>query len=147
MEQPLGCATTFSRGIDIPRTLLQRNFELIHRVQLVHMTNDVLHFAFAVDFPRDVLERIDDFGVDPLVHILDDFIVMVVMRVHVQGFLGLRSELFLALGDRDNIAVVFVFEGIIVVFFCVSIGETFDHTDLITKNILDGDESENEEYA
>ena len=47
------------------------------------MSDDVLHFAFAVHFSRDVLERIDDFGVDPLVHVLDDFIVMVVMRVHI----------------------------------------------------------------
>lgn len=74
-----GRATIFSRGINIPRTLLQRDLELIHRVQLVHMPNDVLHFAFAVDFPRDILERIHDFGVDPLVHILNDFIVMIVM--------------------------------------------------------------------
>ena len=101
------------RGIDIPRTLFQRNFELIHGVQLVHMPNDILHFAFAVDFPRDVLERIHDFGVDPLVHILNDFIVMGVMRVHIQRLVSLRGELFLALGDCDDIAFIFVFEGVI----------------------------------
>ena len=113
------------------------------------MPNDVFHFAFAVDFPRDVLERIDDFGVDPLVHILDDFIVMVVMRVHVQGFLGLRSELFLALGDGDDVAVVLVFEGVGVAaaLFGIPGRETFDHPDLVAENILDGDESEDKEYA
>ena len=67
----------------VSRAIFQRKLELIHGVELVHMANDILHFAFAVDFPRDVLERIDDFGVDPLVHILNDFIVMIVMRVHI----------------------------------------------------------------
>jgi len=111
------------------------------------MPNDVLHFAFAVDFPRDVLERIHDFGVDPLVHILDDFIVMVVMRVHIQGLLGLRRELFLALGDGDNIAVVIVFEGIGVAFIVFPVRETFDHPELIAENILNSYESEDQEYA
>ena len=83
MERPARARNDFLRGIDIPRTILQRQLELIHGVQLVHMTDDVLHFPFAVHFSRDVLERIDDFGVDPLVHVLDDFIVMVVMRVHI----------------------------------------------------------------
>lgn len=111
------------------------------------MPNDVFHFAFAVDFPRDVFERIHDFGVDPLVHIFDDFIVMVVMRVHIQGLLGLRRELFLALGDGDDIAVIFVFEGVGVAFAGFPVRETFNHSELITENILDGNESENEEYA
>jgi hypothetical protein len=140
-----GRATTFSRGIDIPRTLLQRHLEFIHRIQFVHMPDDVLHFPFAVDFPRDAFERIHDFGVDPRVHILDDFIVMVVMRIHIQGLLGLRCELFLALGDGDDVAVIFVFEG--VVRFGFPVRETFNHPELIAENILDGDESENEEYA
>ena len=129
----------------VSRTLLQRNFELIHGVQLVHMANNVLHFAFAMDFPRDVFERIHDFGVDPLVHVLNDFIVMVVMRVHIQGLLGLCGEFFLSLGDGDNIAFVFVFEG--VGRFGFSIGKTFNHPDLVAENILDGDESEDDEYA
>ncbi len=80
---PARVRNDFSRGINIPRTLLQRHPEFIHCVQFIHMPDDVLHFAFAVDFPRDVLERIHDFGVDPLVHILNDFIVMGVMRVHI----------------------------------------------------------------
>ena len=109
------------------------------------MANDVLHFAFAMDFPRDVFERIHDFGVDPLVHVLNDFIVMVVMRVHIQGLLGLCGEFFLSLGDGDNIAFVFVFEG--VGRFGFSIGKTFNHPDLVAENILDGDESEDDEYA
>ena len=93
------------------------------------MPNDVFHFSFAMNFPRDIFERIHDFGIHPLVHILDDFIVMVVMRVHVQGLLGLRSELFLALGDGDDVAVVFVFEGVgaAAALFGIPIGETFDH--------------------
>jgi hypothetical protein len=53
------------------------------------MPYDVLHFPFTVHFSRDVLERIDDFGIDPFIHVLDDFVVMSVMRVHIQGFLGL----------------------------------------------------------
>jgi hypothetical protein len=109
------------------------------------MPNDVFHFAFAVDFPRDILERIHDFGVDPRVHILNDFIVMVVMRVHIQRFLRFRGEFFLALGDRDDIAVIFVFKG--VRRFGFPVRETFNHPELVTENILDGDESENEEYA
>ena len=102
-----------------------------------------------MDFPRDVLERIHDFSVDPLVHIFDDFVVMVVMRVHIQGLLRLRGELFLALGDSDDVAVVFVFEGVgaAAAFFGVSVRETFDHPDLVAENILDGDECEDEEYA
>jgi hypothetical protein len=135
----------------VSRTLLQRNFELIHGVQLIHMANDVLHFPFAMDFSRDVFERIHDFGVDPLVHILDDFIVMVVMRVHIQGLLGLCCEFFLSLGDGDNVAVVIVFEGVgaaaAAAFFRVSVGETFNHPELVAENILDGDESEDDEYA
>lgn len=79
----------FSLRVNIPRTLLKRQLELVHRVQLVHVPNDVLHFPFAVHFSRDILERIDDFGVDPLIHILNDFVVMSVMRVHIQRFLGL----------------------------------------------------------
>lgn len=143
-----GRATIFSRGIDIPRTLLQRDLEFIHRVQLVHMPNDVLHFAFAVDFPRDVLERIHDFGVDPRVHILNDFIVMGVMRVHIQRLVRFRGQLFLALGDGDNVAFIFVFKGVgVAAFVGFPVRETFNHPELITKNILDGDESENEEYA
>lgn len=63
----------------VSRTLLQRDFEFIHRIQFVHVPNDVFHFSFAMNFPRDVFERIHDFGIHPLVHILDDFIVMVVM--------------------------------------------------------------------
>ena len=59
--------------------------------------------------------------------------------------MGLRCDLFLALGDGDNVAVVFVFEGVI--RFGFSIGETFNHADMVTENILDGDESEDEEYA
>ena len=135
----------FSRGIDIPRTLLQRHLEFIHRIQFVHMPDDVFHLSFAVDFSRDAFERIDDFGVDPLVHIIDDFIVMGVMRVHIQRLVCLGRELFLALGDGDDVAFVFVFEG--VVRFGFPVRETFNHTELITENILDGDESENEEYA
>ncbi len=69
--------------VNVSRAIFQRKLELIHGVELVHMTNDVLHFAFAMDFPRDVFERIDDFSVDPLVHIFDDFIVMIIMRVHI----------------------------------------------------------------
>ena len=113
------------------------------------MPNDVFHFAFAVDFPRDVFERIHDFGVDPLVHILDDFVVMGVMRVHIQRLLRLCCKLFLALGDGDDIAVIFVFEGVATAaaLFRVSIGKTFNHSELVTENILDGDESEDEEYA
>jgi|LauGreDrversion4_2_1035121.scaffolds.fasta_scaffold129075_2 hypothetical protein len=84
-----GRATIFSRGINIPRAIFQCKLELIHRVQLVHVANDVFHFAFAMDFSRDVLERIHDLRIHPLVHIFDDFIVMVVMRVHIQGLLGL----------------------------------------------------------
>lgn len=125
--------------------IFQCKLELIHGVELVHMTNDILHFAFAVHFPRDVFERIHDLRIDPLVHIFDDFIVVIVMRVHIQGFLRLRCELFLALGDGDDVAVVIVFEG--VGRFGFSIGETFNHPDLITENILDADERENEEYA
>ena len=134
-----------SRGIDIPRTLLQRHLEFIHRVQFVHMPDDIFHLSFAVDFPRDAFERIHDFGVDPLVHIIDYFIVVVVMRVHIQGLLGLRCELFLALGDGDDVAFVFVFKG--VVRFGFPVRKTFNHPELITENILDSDESENEEYA
>lgn len=113
------------------------------------MANDVLHFPFAMDFSRDVFERIHDFGVDPLVHILDDFIVMVVMRVHIQRFLGLCCEFFLSLGNRDNIAFVFVFEGVgaAAAFFGIPVGKTFNHPDLVAENILDGDESEDDEYA
>ena len=129
----------------VSRTIFQRKLELIHGVELVHMANDILHFAFAMDFPRYVFERIHDLRIDPLVHIFDDFIVMIVMRVHIQGFLRLRCELFLALGDGDDVAVILVFEG--VSRFGFSIGETFNHPDLITENILDGDESENKEYA
>ena len=111
------------------------------------MTNDVFHFPFAVHFSRDVLERIDDFGIDPLIHILNDFVVMIVMRVHIQGLLGFCGMFFLALGDRDDVAVILVFKWIGVVFFRISIGETFDHPDMITENILDGDEREDEKYA
>ena len=113
------------------------------------MTNDVLHFPFAMDFPRDVFERIHDFGVDPLVHVLNDFIVMIVMRVHIQGLLGLCGEFFLSLGDGDNIAFVFVFEGVgaAAAFFGIPVGKTFNHPDLVAENILDGDESEDDEYA
>ena len=111
------------------------------------MPDDVFHFSFAVDFSRDAFERINDFGIHPLIHIFDDFIVMVVMRVHVQGFLGLRSELFLALGDGDNIAVVFVFERVGGTLLGIPVAETFNHSDMITENILDGDESEDNEYA
>jgi hypothetical protein len=109
------------------------------------MSDDVLHFPFAVHFPRDVLERIDDLRIDPLVHIFDDFVVMVVMRVHIQGFLGFCGMFFLALGDGDDVAVILVFEG--VGRFGFSIGKTFDHADMVAENILDGDERENEEYA
>ena len=122
-----GRATTFSRGIDIPRTLLQRHLEFIHRVQFVHMPDDIFHFSFPVDFPRDAFERIHDFGVDPRVHILNDFIVMVVMRIHIQGLLGLRGELFLALGDCDNIAIVIIFKRVAAALFRIPVGETFDH--------------------
>ena len=111
------------------------------------MPDDVFHFSFAVDFPRDTFERIHDFGVDPLVHIIDDFIVMVVMRVHIQRLLGLRGELFLALGDRYDIAFIFVFEGVRVAFVGFSGSETFNHPELVTEDILDGDESEDKEYA
>ncbi len=131
--------------VNIPRAILQRKLELIHGVELVHVANDILHFAFAMDFPRDVFERIHDLRIHPLIHIFDDFVVVVVMRVHIQGFLRLRGELFLALGDGDDVAVILVFEG--VVRFGFSIGETFDHPDLITENILDGDEREDKEYA
>ena len=143
-----GRATPSLRGIDIPRTLLQRHLEFIHRVQFVHMPNDIFHFSFPVDFPRDAFERIDDFGVDPRVHILNDFIVMVVMRIHIQGLLGLRGELFLALGDGDDVAFIFVFKGVrVAAFIGFPVRETFNHPELIAENILDGDESENEEYA
>jgi len=98
-----------------------------------------------VDFPRDVLERIHDFGVDPLVHILNDFVIMVVMRVHIQRLMCLRGQLFLTLGDGDDVAVIFVFKG--VGRFGFPVRETFNHPELVTENILDGDESENEEYA
>lgn len=133
----------------VSRTIFQRKLELIHGVELVHMANDVLHFAFAMDFPRDIFERIHDFSVDPLVHIFDDFIVVIVMRVHIQRFLRLRCELFLALGDGDDVAVILVFEwvGAAAAFFGVSVRETFYHPDLIAENILDADEREDEEYA
>lgn len=147
MEQPLGCATPSLRGIDIPRTLLQRNFEFIHRIQFVHMPDDVFHLSFAVDFPRDAFERIHDFGVDPRVHILNDFIVMGVMRVHIQRLVRFCGQLFLALGDGDDVAFIFVFKGVGIAFIGFPVRETFNHPELITKNILDGDESENEEYA
>lgn len=114
------------------------------------MSNDVLHFAFAMDFPRDVLERIHYFGIHPLVHIFDDFIVMVVMRVHIQGLLGLCGEFFLALGDGDDVAFIFVVEGVATAaaaLFGIPGRKTFDHPELITEDILDGDERENEEYA
>ena len=142
-----GRATIFSRGIDIPRTLLQREFEFIHRVQFIHMPDDVLHFAFAVDFPRDVLERIHDFGIDPLVHIINDFVVMGVMRVHIQRLVRLRGQLFLAFGDSDDVAVIFVFKRVGIAFIGFPVRETFNHPELITENILDGDESEDQEYA
>ena len=142
-----GSATTFSRGVYIPRAILKRKLELVHGVQLVHMPNDVFHFAFAMDFPRDVLERIHDLRIHPLVHILDDFIVMIVMRVHIQRLVRFRGQLFLALGDGDDIAVIFVFKGVSIAFIGVPVRETFNHPELITENILDGDESENEEYA
>jgi len=109
------------------------------------MSDDVLHFPFTMHFSRDVLERIDDFGIDPFIHVLDDFIVMVVMRVHIQRFLGFCGMFFLSLGNGDNIAVVLVFEG--VGRFGFSIGKSFDHTDMVTKNILDCDEREDQEYA
>jgi len=70
---------------------------------------------------------------------------MVVMRVHIQGLLGLRCELFLSLGDGDDIAVIFVFKG--VGRFGFPVRETFNHPELVTENILDGDESEDQEYA
>lgn len=150
MERPRGCATTFYEEllrVDIPRTIFQRKLELIHGVELVHMTNDVLHFAFAMDFPRDVFERIHDLRIHPLVHIFDDFVVVIVMRVHIQGFLRFRGELFLALGDRYDIAFIFVFEGVGATFVVFSGSETFNHPELVTENILDGHERENEEYA
>ena len=59
--------------------------------------------------------------------------------------MSLRCDLFLALGDGDDVAVVFVVERVI--RFGFSIGETFNHTDMVTENILDGDEREDEEYA
>ena len=113
------------------------------------MPNDVFHFAFAMDFPRDVLERIHDLRIHPLVHILDDFIVMVVMRVHIQGLLGLRGEFFLSLGDGDDVAFVLVLKrvGAASALLRVSVGETFNHPDLVAENILDGDECEDHEYA
>jgi len=140
----------FSRGIDIPRTLLQRHLEFIHCVQLIHMPDDILHLAFAVNFPRDIFERIHDFGVDPLVHILDDFIVMIVMRVHIQRLLSLGCELFLTFGDGDDIAVIFIIErfaSAAAALFGISVRETFNHPELITEYILDGDECEDDEYA
>jgi len=111
------------------------------------MPNDVLHFAFPVDFPRDVLERIHDLRIDPLIHILDDFVIMVVMRIHIQGLLGLRGKFFLALGDGDDVAVIFVFKRIGRAFFRVTGRETFDHTNMITENILDGDKRHDDKYA
>jgi hypothetical protein len=113
------------------------------------MPNDIFHLSFTVDFPRDILERIHDFGVDPRVHILNDFIVMIVMRIHIQRLLCLRGEFFLALGDGDDVAVVFVVERVAsaTALFGISVRETFNHPELITEYILDGDESENEEYA
>ena len=128
----------------VSRTIFQRKLEFVHGVQLIHVSNDVLHFAFAMDFPRDVLERIHDLRIHPLVHILDDFIVMIVMRVHIQGLLGLRSEFFLSLGDGDDVAFVLVLKrvGAAAALLRVSVGETFNHPDLVAENILDGDESE-----
>ena len=63
----------------VSRTIFQRKLEFVHGVQLIHVSNDVLHFAFAMDFPRDVFERIHDLRIHPLVHIFDDFVVMIVM--------------------------------------------------------------------
>lgn len=86
MEQPHGCVITDERGlfrVNIPRTLFQRKLEFIHGVQLIHVSDDIFHFAFAMNFPRDVFERCHDFRIHPLVHIFDDFVVMIVMRVHV----------------------------------------------------------------
>jgi hypothetical protein len=111
------------------------------------MPDDILHLAFAVNFPRDIFERIHDFGIHPLVHILDDFIVMVVMRVHIQGLLGLGCELFLALSNGNDIAVIVIIERFAAALFGISVRETFNHPELVTKNILDGDESEDDEYA
>jgi hypothetical protein len=49
------------------------------------------------------------------------------------------------LGGHDDVAFIFVFEG--VGRFGFPVRETFNHPELISENILDGDESENEEYA
>ena len=59
----------------------------------------------------------------------------------------LRGQLFLALGDGDNIAVIFVFKGVGIAFIGFPVRETFNHSELITEDILDGDESEDQEYA
>ena len=153
MEQPndfvARVRNDFLRGIYIPRTLLQREFEFIHRIQFVHVPNDIFHFSFAMNFLRDVFERIHDLRIHPLVHILDDFVIMVVMRVHIQRLLGLGCEFFLALCNRDNIAIVIVFKRVAAApaLFGIPVGKTFDHPELVTENILDGDECENEEYA
>ena len=162
MEQPQGCAITDERGmrnngrernyeellrVYVSRAIFQRKLELIHGVELVHVANDILHFAFAMDFPRDVFERIHDLRIHPLVHIFDDFVVVIVMRVHIQRLLRFRGELFLALGDGDDVAVIFVFEGVSATFVVFSGSETFNHPELVTENILDGHERENEEYA
>lgn len=61
--------------------------------------------------------------------------------------MSLRGELFLALGDGDDVAFIFVFEGVCIAFIGFPVRETLNHPELITENILDGDESENEEYA
>ncbi len=74
---------TSSLRVDIPCALLQRELEFVHGVQLIHVSNDILHFAFAMDFPRDVFERIHDLRIHPFVHIFDDFVVMIVMRIHI----------------------------------------------------------------
>jgi hypothetical protein len=115
------------------------------------MPDDVFHLPFAVDLSRDAFERIHNLRIHPLVHILDDFVIMIIMRVHIQGLLGLRREFFLALGDGDNIAVVFVFERIgaaaAAAFLGIPVGKTFNHPDMITENILDADEREDKEYA
>jgi len=111
------------------------------------MPDDVFHLPFAVDFSRDAFERIHNLRIHPLVHILDDFVIMIIMRVHIQGLLGLRREFFLALGDGDNIAVVFVFERIGGTLLGITVSETFNHSDMITENILDYDQCDDDKDA
>ena len=111
------------------------------------MPDDVFHLPFAVDLSRDAFERIHNLRIDPLVHIIDDFVIMIIMRVHIQGLLRLRRELFLALGDGDNIAVVFVFERVGGTLLGIPVAETFNHPDMITENILDCDQCDDDKYS